>query len=148
MKKHHHFERRNTKAILISALAAATVVGFTGCANEGELPSMPMTTLESTYFTETQKSAEAFSAQTAQTSGAPLETTAQPLETTEQKPAATTAETSAETTTETVKPEPVVHTERTEEYEDISYDTRYEYSDRYYKGTLQTKQTASSKGPP
>lgn len=145
MKKHHHFERRNTKAILISALAAATVVGFTGCANEGELPSMPMTTLESTYFTETQKSAEAFSAQTAQTSGTPLETTAQTLETTEQKPAATTAETSAETTTEVVKPEPVVHTERTEEYEDISYDTRYEYSDRYYKGTLQTKQ-AGKKG--
>jgi uncharacterized protein YabE (DUF348 family) len=141
MKKHHHFERRNTKAILISALAAATVVGFTGCADEGEMPSMPITTLESTYFTEAPKSEAVFPEQTTQADTTPLETTAQTVVSTEQ----TTLEITAQATTEAVKTEPVVHTERTEEYADISYDTRYEYSDRYYKGTLQTKQ-AGKKG--
>ena len=134
MKKHHHFERRNTKIVLVSALAAATVMSFASCAEQGELPEMPTTALETTYLTETQKSSDVFSVQTTPHTTAPIETTAQTTMPTEEPVAEAT-----ETTTQAPKPEPVIHTERIEETEQIPYETVYEYSSLYYAGTRRIK---------
>ncbi len=131
MKKHHHFERRNTKIILASTLAAATLCSFTACANQEEASGLPTSFFETAYTTEAESTTEIFAPQT---------TLAPKSETTL---AATTAQTTQAQTTETTQapiPEPVQRMERTEEREVIPYETVYEYSDLYYSGTRIVKQ--------
>lgn len=130
MKKHHYFERKRTKMILASSLAAVAIAGFAGCAEQGTVPTSQMDTKESarheeTFFSQTQIPSSTTS----------LETTC----------AETTAATSAEIpqTTQAAQTEPVpdsvLHMERTEDTEVLPYETVYEYSDRYYAGVRRVK---------
>ncbi len=141
MKKHHRFERRKTKILLMTALTTAAVCSFASCAEHSELPVPPDSMSESTYQTEhtmmtetTEESADAVAEETEidtpissqSTSGLP----AIPESTQESTPLATTAPEE-----ETTAPSPVIRTEKTEEYISISQDTFYEYSVLYDKGT-------------
>lgn len=134
MKKHHHFERRNTKLILVSALAAAVCV-FPSCAEQGELPSLPTATTEDAYVTELEE-----------TSALPTSVT-DAFVTTEVTTATESVEEtmeSAEVTMETEKPAPVIRTEKTEERERIPYQTVYEYSELYYSDTRIVRQNGKN----
>ncbi len=138
VKKHHTFERRKTKALLASALAAASVCTLVSCADPSEIPELPTTTLESTYQTETT----AFSrSESSQTTTFEASDAVEP-ETISQTESGTSFETTAEstaaseTTTEQTTSAPIIRTERAEERITISYDTEYTYSDSYDQGTM------------
>ena len=133
MRKHHHFERRNTKIVLVSALAAATVCSFTACADQEALSEFPPVTTESEYVTETVQTTNAFSEQT--TFVVPETTTVK----TETVMEATTEQLPLETTVP-ADPEPIVRAEKTEEREAVPYRVVYEYSYSFYSGTRIVKQ--------
>ncbi len=131
MKKHHHyFGRKETKAILISALAAATLCQLTACSERGELTELP-TSYDSGYVAVTDTT-ENRAPQTL-----PLESdrvATEPISQTESTAAQTTVEPTATETTKHEAPSPVSRTEIAEEYGELSYRTVYEYSDLYYEG--------------
>ena len=64
MRKHHHFERRKTKIMLVSALTAAAVCSFTACADQGDLPEFSPVTTESESIFETVQSTDVVFEQT------------------------------------------------------------------------------------
>lgn len=135
MKK-PHFERRNTKIVLVSALAAAAMCNFTACSDHAEIPELPTVTTGRTYVTETTKSTETFAVQTT----APFVTETAPMTESVTDTTQSTAGTTTEAATEVPSFEPIVRTEKTEVREKISYETVYEYSDLYYSGTRIVRQ--------
>ncbi len=142
VKKHHTFERRKTKILLASALAAASVCTLASCADNSELPELPTTTLASTYQTE---STDTSHTEALQTTGfevsEPVETTISESTAESAMTETTVATTASESTAQTDMTEqttamPEARTETAEERITISYDTEYTYSDAYDKGTM------------
>ncbi len=124
MKKHHHyFGRRETKAVIISALAAATLCQLTSCAESNEPSELP-TSYTSTYAYVTDTTA-------------PLQTTPAEVDPVLPEPTmqTTASESTAPTETEPLPEQTTSYrTEVSETYEEIPFRTVYERTTLYYEG--------------
>ncbi len=126
MKFHDNtFGRRERKTVFLSFLAAATALQLTSCADHAEIPDMPPIS-ETTYISQT----EFFESMTSKSDILAETTSAQ----------TSLSETFAETTEKTQSPAPILRTETSEEFITEPYQTKYEYSADYDKGTRIEKQ--------